>query len=83
MCRTRQNAHRFTVHERGLRESEALTINKESNPLRTVMLYFTCYPAGGIEVSVGEKSQTGDFQNMQEAAGTYTDSMGMRVPEEK
>jgi hypothetical protein len=35
------DAHRFTGHERGLRKSEALTIDKVSSSLSVFMLYFT------------------------------------------
>jgi hypothetical protein len=57
---------------RGLRKSEAPTIDKESSPQSILMLCFTAV------IPLLMRSQTGDFHSVQEAAGMSTDLLGLR-----
>jgi hypothetical protein len=77
-ARSSRNADRFTGHERGLRNSKSLTIDKELSPLSVFMLYFTAVITQLWKRPVLVRSQTGDFHNMQEAAEISTDLLCMR-----
>jgi hypothetical protein len=62
----------------GMRKSEALAINKEPSPLSVFMLCFTVVVPFLKKRPVFVRSQTGGFNNMQEAAEISTDLLGMR-----
>jgi hypothetical protein len=72
-----KGVHRFTGHERDLRKSEASAIDKETSPLCTVLLSSTAVIPFLRKRPVLMRSQTGNFNNVQEAARMSTDLLGM------